>query len=454
MFQSQQYETLILIENETQPRQFLYSQFYESNNNKSSLDLIPKLLLTQDNIDILETSWNINSQLLIILSLPLPYSTQNVDILEKFLQIHPKTLNIKIQHPLLTYPDQLQPRTILLYDKKGQIKMLGYIGRLITCYAQKINASIKIPFPIKINNPIFFTDVMEMTLNGSLDIPASIVNPNEAKAMKYYSRYVELSKWFPMLPVADYLTPWEIYYTLILQDFGAIFITMFVIYTLLLLIIELLRNLTASYTSVLLKSIINQQVFLGLLGSSFQIVNRRKYYTSYKFFILLIQFTGFMLAIFSNTYLTSNITTPPKHQEINSWDYLQKLNLKILMLQQGYDLLDLNVPEFVKLRNSLNKSVAYGVTSSQWLIYEKQQMYFSEKLFRYSNNMYFTNFMIYVLPLPANSIFEKSLNHFIANLVSAGILQYWYRSSFFDMIETGRMSFRDMSCARGYKPAT
>ncbi|XP_046810180.1 uncharacterized protein LOC124420669 [Lucilia cuprina] len=249
------------------------------------------------------------------------------------------------QHALLTYPDQLQPRTLLQYDKNGEIHMLGYIGRLITCYAQKINASIKFPYPLKINNPIFFTDVLEMTLNGSLDIPASIANPNEVKDMKYFSRYVELGKWFPMLPVADYLTPWEIYYSLFLQDLSVIFIIMFVIYTLLLLIIELLSNLSESYTSVLLKFIINQQVFLGLLGSSFQIVNRRNYYTSYKFFILLIQFTGFMFAIFSNTYLTSNITTPPKHQEINSWNYLEKLNLKILMLQQGYDLLDVYVTD-------------------------------------------------------------------------------------------------------------
>ncbi|XP_065369107.1 uncharacterized protein LOC135961533 [Calliphora vicina] len=553
MFQRHHYETLIIIADD-EPQLGLFqttTQFNYSNNYKTTAtttDVIPKLILTQDSLHGFESTCNLNSKFLIVLSIPAHTDDTSTGksnkILEKFLKIHPKTLNMKIvvlmkslqppskrdlkdyflyfkklqlydvlvipiktneldifytytvlprleiltrqfntldsseyfvaqignlqQHPLLTYPDQLQPRTLLHYDKKGQIKMLGYIGRLISTYAQKINASIKFPFPLKINNPLFFTDVLQMTLNGSLDIPASIACPNEVEAMKYFSRFIEVGKWFPMLPVADYMIPMDIYYKLLLQDFGSLFIIMLIIYSLFLLLIELLRNLTESFTSILHKSLINQQVFLGLLGSSFKMRHSCKYYKSYKFLLILIQFTGFMMTIFSNTYLTSNITTPPKYPEINSLDHLQKHNLKILMLQHGLNLLDLyvgdelknkyissiyvirNVSEFIELRNNFNKSAAYAVSSSLWSIYEKQQMYFSEKIVRYSKHLYFSNLMIYALPLPANSIFERSLNKFIGELLSAGILQHWYKSSFYDMIETGHMSFRDMSNAREY----
>ena len=381
-------------------------------------------------------------------------------------------VNVK-QTELLTYPDQLLPRTILYYDYKGELKMLGYIGRLITTYAEKINASLRFPFPVAINNPIFFTDILEMTLNGSLDIPASLACLNEVEAMKHFSRFIEVGQWFPMLPTAEYLTPLEIYYSLLLSDLFRIFIMLFIIFTILLFITHLLCHvkLRSKSTAIVWPQLINQQVILGLLGLPVQWPRFLMFYKSHKLLIILLQFTGIMFSIFSNTYLASSITSPPLHKEINSFNEINKRGMKILMLDKASHLLSLywgdklllkynslivrkkNITEYMHLRNSFNKSVAFAITSSLWSIYEKQQMYFAEKLFRRSPTVYFSRMMIYALPLPPNSIYDRSLNKFIANLQAAGILKYWYESSFYDMIATGHMSFKDISHAHNYFPA-
>lgn len=547
MFQQQQYETLIIINDE--PQQSLLPRpemIYNYNDSATTFELIPKLLLNKDNNPQLnESNWN--TKFLIVFKIPAEFSLNNFKILKTILDTQTKLSNIKImallsqtpagvekyilmkyflyfqqlnlydvlivpiksqniniyytykakpylkiltkefdtlkstqyyikqidnlqQYPLLTYPDQTQPRTLLYYNKKGELEMLGYIGRLITTYSEKINASLKFAFPIEINSPLFFGDVYKMALNGSLDIAASIASVNEYRKMEYFSHFIELGKWFPMLPVADYLTRFDIYYSLILHDVCSIFLALLIIYSIFLFILELLHDTSKTLKSILFKSLINQKVFLGLLAASFKIDYNGKYYKSYRIFISLIQFSGFMLVIFTNTYLTSNITSAPKYQEINTFEQLHEQNLKILMLAQGLRSLKrhagddfltkykssiittTNMSELVELRNNLNKSLAYAITSNMWSIYEKQQLLFSEKLFRYSPQMYFNDHIIFALPLQKNSIFEKSLNHYIAQLMASGIFQYWYESSFFDMIKTGHMSFKDLSHAHKYEP--
>ncbi|KAM7342784.1 LOW QUALITY PROTEIN: uncharacterized protein ACRADG_010070 [Cochliomyia hominivorax] len=546
MFQCHQYDTLIIINDENHQYLISTKQMNYSKTTSplppSSIDLIPKLILTQNsNIKEFEK----NSKLLIVFTIS-ENDSRILNILKRILKSEIKTLNLKIMalifsptiilkrdlrkyflnferlqlydvlivpiksakiniyytyrarprleifkktfnslnkesyfiepitnfqgYTLLTYPDQLQPRTLLKYNNNGKIVMLGFIGRLITTYAEKINATLKFPFPIKLNNALFFTDLFEMTVNGSLDIPASLASVNDINKPEYFSRYVELCKWFPMLPVADYFSNSDIYYTLIIQDLGCIFVVLLIIYNILLFLIELLHNISKSPKNIILESFLNDQVFLGLLAFPFKLDYSDRYFKTHRLIILLIQFSGFMLVIFTNTYLASNITTPPKYPEINSFEELNERYLKILMMPQGYRnliaydenefetkykpiIVPTNISEMVETRNNLNRTVSFGVLTTMWSIYEKQQMYFAEKMFRYSPQMYFNNFMIYALPLPKNSIFEKSLNKLIANLMASGILQNWYESSFFDMIETGHMSFKDFSTARAYAPA-
>ncbi|KAM7343566.1 uncharacterized protein ACRADG_010559 [Cochliomyia hominivorax] len=542
MFQHQQYDTLIIISAEDQPKlipieQLDYSNIATTSPSLSSIDFIPKILLTQNSsLPHFENLKKINSKLLIVFTLSELYSSRFQLILNRILESQNKILNIKIMaltysppngihddlekyfinfkklqlfnvlivpikssyintyytyrvkprleilkrqfnslnytsyfiepitnlkgYPLLTYPDQLQPRTLLKYGKKGELEMLGYIGRLITTYAEKINASLKFPFPIKLNNQLFFTDLLERTVNGSLDIPASLALINDQNKPVHFSRYVEICKWFPMLPVADYLSNSDIYFTLIIRDLGRNFIVLLILYSILLFLAKSSKN-------DIFLSFFNEEVFLGLLALPFKLDQSDRYFKTHRLIILLIQFSGIMLVIFTNTYLASNITTPPKYSEINSFEELNEKNLKILMISQAYrnlesyaadkfenkykaSIVPINVTLMTKNRNNFNRTVSFGVISSMWSIYEKQQMYFAEKMFRYSPEMYFNNFMIYALPLPKNSIFEKSLNKYISDMMASGIFQHWYESSFFDMIETGHMSFKDFSSAHDY----
>ncbi|XP_037941276.1 uncharacterized protein LOC119674222 [Teleopsis dalmanni] len=311
------------------------------------------------NVIILESNYQ-NTTHLFHSYRPFPVLTVITETLNGISKYSRKTTPNLYGENLLTYPDQLLPRSILFMNKNGDLQMLGYVGRLLNTFAEKLNATLKFAYPVEIGKQVFFTELLQMTLNQSLDIPVSIASLSEVGDLESYTQFIEISKCF--------------------------------------------------------------------------------------------------------------LTQPPLEQQINSFDDIKRSNLKVLMSRSGSKLLNLyagedfvrkygNVitlidhNEYVKLRNSFNNTeMAYAATTSAWFILEKQQNYFSQKVFRISPDLYFSNLMIYAIPLPVNSIYEESLNQLIGLLQSSGIFMHWFQSSFFDMVSGGLMSFKDLNINKQFEP--
>ncbi|XP_070136806.1 uncharacterized protein Ir94f [Drosophila bipectinata] len=103
-------------------------------------------------------------------------------------------------------------------------------------------------------------------------------------------------------------------------------------------------------------------------------------------------------------------------------------------------------------RNGFNTTYAYTVTSVKWLFYNEAQSYFRHPLFRYSEDICVQKLSIFALILRENCLYHDRLGVFILRLHAAGLLRFWYRRSFFEMVEAGSIRLEDKSQPHHYQP--
>ncbi|CAD6991545.1 unnamed protein product [Ceratitis capitata] len=89
--------------------------------------------------------------------------------------------------------------------------------------------------------------------------------------------------------------------------------------------------------------------------------------------------------------------------------------------------------------------------SNMWDVYNEQQKFFGQPLFRISN-ICFQKGGSLLVPLPANSIYRESLNDFIGRIRSAGLTDFWLRSSFFELVKMKRITIEDRNPLEVFKP--
>lgn len=103
MFQSQQYNTLIVIDEDPQKNKIPQMDINYDNTSFAKMELIPKLFLTQNSkLQNFNTTWN--SKILILYIIPPQFTLRNDKILKQIIKFQTKTLNIKIMCLMLSTP--------------------------------------------------------------------------------------------------------------------------------------------------------------------------------------------------------------------------------------------------------------------------------------------------------------------------------------------------------------
>lgn len=148
----------------------------------------------------------------------------------------------------------------------------------------------------------------------------------------------------------------------------------------------------------------------------------------------------------------------PMKAPIDSFDALLASDLRIFGIRAEFDSLDGafrakyaaafrltgNVTELFQLRNSFNVSWAYTITHIKWVVMNELQSYFHRPLFRYSDLCLSQNYPYSIL-LADESIYRKTLMMFSLRARSSGLIDYWMRNSFIDMVKAERMKIKDYS---------
>ncbi|XP_061401815.1 uncharacterized protein LOC133337621, partial [Musca vetustissima] len=361
---------------------------------------------------------------------------------------------------LRTIPDQVMPRSVVYIDENGNLQVTGYITQFIRMFSKYINSTLKFPDDMIPGNTLFYRDFVNWTQMDLLDLPCSITPLMSDETVLRMSYTYEVLSWCLMIPEEEPLSYQDFLKGfLTLQILLGIFI-MDVIFTTLLTLSQQLMHYKRYHTfDVNLTNIlINPQVILAHLGSSFKLnaypgLSLRIIYISL-FISGLLYTTAFSVQL--NAFLTR-----PTVQSITSLDDMLKYKLTILAADNEFTtLMKLSgnhfVPylslfqvidsykDFADLRTSFNRSYAYPVTSSVWHVYDTRQKLFTKPMFR-RTDICFKSLDLMGFVLPRNSLYKQKLDILIMRVSDMGLINYWLKNNFYDLVKVGKFTFDDLS---------
>ncbi|XP_017031290.1 uncharacterized protein [Drosophila kikkawai] len=321
-----------------------------------------------------------------------------------------------------TMPDYSEPNTILYKDKQGNKKILGYLWDMLEAYARKYNAQLQIVNKGVDERPLNLKEAFDFAKNGIIDVGASIqpMVMGRQNRFRELSYPVDLSSWCTMLPVERDLQ-----------------------------VSELLARLLPLPTLLL----------LAVLWICYEALRGR--WRHHK----RLQNIGWLLmvTVLSSNYLgklLSLLADPPSVAPIDSLAVMIESPIRIYFVSAEYTDLDFTKrtkysaafrltttsKDIIEMRNSLNTSFAYSVTSAKWKLYEEQQKRSSRPLFRYSTSpdLCFYEMFPFGLVIPENSVHRAPLHHTTLQLWQSGLYNLWMSRSFFYMVKAGKISFSNL----------
>ncbi|XP_018795811.1 PREDICTED: uncharacterized protein LOC108973198 [Bactrocera latifrons] len=298
-------------------------------------------------------------------------------------------------HPIYTEPDQNQPRSFLYRDVSGALKMSGYIGKLVQAFGQHLNATLRFPRPININETIYQRDQHNSTRSGVIDFATSLGSYRFFTAVEEFTYPFEFAKWLIMLPVERDLEVNEIS--------------------------------GRTFWGVLCCP---GQIFRGILGQTFPMCPHNNWRMSFVYFTIFL--VGLITSCLFAVYLKTFLTQPPTKSRISNFEDLIKSDIRCLVYekevpivinligaaawsryQDGFEIIS-SWSKFLSLRLSLNTTYGYTVTSSLWSIIQLKQSLRRRKIFRLATEFMLDDWLSMGMPINENSIYKPALNRFIA----------------------------------------
>ncbi|XP_018799264.1 PREDICTED: uncharacterized protein LOC108975330 [Bactrocera latifrons] len=205
----------------------------------------------------------------------------------------------------------------------------------------------------------------------------------------------------------------------------------------------------------LLRGLLNQSTAIRLNSATRRII-----------FMLVFAQGGALNILFSIT-MANWLTMPPHKTPIESFDDVAERNLQIqvpepdiaeikfycgeIFWNQHKRLFHIvkSVDEFQENIRKMDKRYGYLINTLNWPIIEQRQKYFKHPLFRLSESLYYTKGSLLSLPISENSMYKDLLSLFSLRSREAGLLDYWYKRTFYTMVSIGRFNLTDLS--KNYK---
>nr|XP_017097381.2 uncharacterized protein LOC108125627 [Drosophila bipectinata] len=361
---------------------------------------------------------------------------------------------------LKTVPDNIMPRTVSYRDANGNRQLAGYLAQLIRTYVKSINATLQIMWDLSPEDGmIHLTDILQRL---NVDIPLGM------DALGYGSPKqnipMEISKWFLMIPMEPCLQRARFFY---FTNLG--FQAMILLAVIMLGVLCSALRLEVRPYSVRRWWCIEDQVLRGILAQPFILPRPLAARLMFIYWLLLI--SGFFMTNYYSAVLETWLINPPVMSQILSWQDMRSMNLKVLVIKDEYKNWPHMVGEdFVKEQNDIfmltdsadfqrrrllmDPSYAYPVTMTLWPLLEQEQARLDRRIFRESEEMVFRPFLILSIPLPDNSIFQKSFQRYVQLTHQSGLYKYWFKRAFEELRALEKISYKvdtDLSSYRDLK---
>ncbi|XP_059221706.1 uncharacterized protein LOC131996234 [Stomoxys calcitrans] len=350
---------------------------------------------------------------------------------------------------LLTYTSQDPPGALLYYDKKGNLKINGYVARLILLFAEKFNASLEMYKPLELNGIFTHYALNTMTNAGQLDIPIALNPTTTEDDMVHHSAYYELTTGHTIIPCATHLTVREVFGLLLNEYFfGSILLSA--------LLLSILHSFIDYYIDGIvhrLNFVLNHKILPGILGQSF--ITRMTSWRCLKIVYLLVSFAGLNICTQFAANMNTLLTSPPYHGQIKTIEDLRNSSVKILCPEDGMDR-DYFLPLFgnslVISKNAtmvyehmirFNNTYGYLTLSANWDLFVQRQRHYRHKKFCLVSDFSFIDFLPHCVTLPAHSPLKEPLDYLLYRINELGFRQAWKSSVFYDMVRLKNISLFD-----------
>lgn len=349
-----------------------------------------------------------------------------------------------------TIPDQVLPRTAAIIDDQGQLQVKGYVMKFLHLLCKYLNANLEFPLNITLGKTLFHQDIYNLTQNDLIDIPACLLTYNLPNSSYIMSNSYEINKWCVIVPIEPPLT----YQAYLDKHFNRNFFCYIIfgrfIVSILLVLSTKLWSLKRKrpYSLRITDILINSNVLSGLCAASFRMLpNPSK---SLRLLYVSLFISGLVHSILISSRLQAFLTHPYSNR-IQKLQDLSFYNLRLLIAYKDYQfMLDYfkypaeklsklfyitpNYEEFARIQTSLNTSYAYPISSPLWFMYDALQTYMNKPIFRLTRLCFpYTGIVAFVLP--PNSLFMDSLNCLIARVRDMGLLEYWLKTSYIDLVK-------------------
>ncbi|XP_020804354.1 uncharacterized protein LOC110181017 [Drosophila serrata] len=356
-------------------------------------------------------------------------------------------------YPIATIPYSLVPRSVIYRDREGRRQMTGYLTHFYKNFARSLNTTLRVRWDLVPESETPDHNVTSgLMRDGLVDFP--LVLTTLAPEPFYPSYVAEITSWFLMLPVEPDMPLSSLYFNLKGWPY---FLGLMVVLALLLANAQLLE-LGQGYSTLRCGNIFADHLLRAILAQSFDLPNRRLFFSRTLLYSLLIM-TGLIVSTFYSANLATLLVHPPAAYKILSYEDLRRTHGKIFISQQeiptlsdsiGKDVLEKNLDifqvtpstvEFLAKRNELNTSFGYPVTKTLWPLLQLKQIKMHRPAFRKSNEISFMPFVPVTMPMARNSIYRDAFNRYLSHTLASGLYDLWLKRSYHELIAIGKLNY-------------
>uniref|UniRef100_A0A6P4FVD2 Uncharacterized protein LOC108051530 n=1 Tax=Drosophila rhopaloa TaxID=1041015 RepID=A0A6P4FVD2_DRORH len=316
-----------------------------------------------------------------------------------------------------TVPDYSEPNTILYQDEQGNKQILGYVWDIMEAYAKKQNAQLEVVNKYADSRTLNFIELLDVAKSGLVDVAASIqpMSMGDHDRTHEMSYPVNLASWCTMLPVERHLHVSELLSRVLPYPTCALMLFLWIFY-------QMVRGRWRRHQRL-------QRIGWLVLAT-----------------LISTNYLGRLLHLFAD---------PPSLPPIDSLAALIESPLRIISIQKEYTSIEFTqrtkysaafrltsrTEDLIEMRNALNTSFGYTVTSEKWKLYDELQKRSSRPLFRYSKDLCFYEMVPFALVISENSAHRAPLHRFTLLLWQSGLHNLWVSRGFSNMVKAGKIHF-------------